>query len=219
MNSDKLADALQKLLNGLATDGIAIDGFTDGWAALNEYRVQRLNTAMNSDKQRTAEVKLTKLEVDALLSAAGNGYSEGDYFCDADGSDSGYGGKRMDEAYQRAITKIRKGKNTIVCDCEAKDKEIEQLRKDVAELKKERGTHGELYIQARSTINYQKEVIKVLVEALEAISTNKCVSLSDLIYRVREVEGEGWEGPQVKAWSDAINKIESALSKAKDLNI
>jgi len=54
-----------------------------------------------------------------------------------------------------------------------------------------------------------------LLEALEAISSNPHVDLGDLVYKVRESEGEGWEGPQVKAWSDACELVKSAIAKAK----
>lgn len=53
-----------------------------------------------------------------------------------------------------------------------------------------------------------------LLEALIAISTNKHLNLGDLIYDVRERELKGWEGESVKAWSDAVKKVEAAIKKA-----
>jgi len=53
-----------------------------------------------------------------------------------------------------------------------------------------------------------------MLEALIAISTNKHGDLGDLIYKVRDSEGEGWEGKSVKEWSAAIDKIRNAINKA-----
>jgi hypothetical protein len=36
---------------------------------------------------------------------------------------------------------------------------------------------------------------------------NSIIPLSDLVYRVRDTEGLGWDGPQVKAWGDACDKM------------
>ena len=54
-----------------------------------------------------------------------------------------------------------------------------------------------------------------LLEALKAISSNPCLTLDDLIYQVREVEGEGWEGPAVTAWSNACVAVKKAIAKAE----
>ncbi len=54
-----------------------------------------------------------------------------------------------------------------------------------------------------------------LRDALEALTTHPHVSLGDLVYAVREREGEGWEGPAVKAWSDAVKAAAAALAKAR----
>ena len=53
-----------------------------------------------------------------------------------------------------------------------------------------------------------------LLAALQAISSNPYIDLGDLVYKVRESEGEGWEGKAVKQWSDACQLIESAIAKA-----
>lgn len=53
-----------------------------------------------------------------------------------------------------------------------------------------------------------------LLEALIAISTHPHINLGDLVYSVREAEGEGWEGPQVAAWSSACESVKAAIAKA-----
>lgn len=53
-----------------------------------------------------------------------------------------------------------------------------------------------------------------LLEALRALMTNKHLDLGDLVYTVREREGEGWEGHSVKAWSDAVTAARAAIAKA-----
>jgi hypothetical protein len=53
-----------------------------------------------------------------------------------------------------------------------------------------------------------------LLEALIAITSNSHINLGDLVYEVREREGEGWEGTAVKQWSEAVSKVESAIAKA-----
>ncbi len=55
-----------------------------------------------------------------------------------------------------------------------------------------------------------------LEEIITAISTNPHINLGDLVYKVREEEGKGWDGPAVKTWSEAVNnidKIKALLSK------
>jgi uncharacterized protein YrzB (UPF0473 family) len=44
--ADSLYNALNKLLNDLAKDGTAIEGFTDGWKVCNEYMKFKLDKAM-----------------------------------------------------------------------------------------------------------------------------------------------------------------------------
>lgn len=53
-----------------------------------------------------------------------------------------------------------------------------------------------------------------LAKALQALMTNSHVDLGDLVYTVREREGQGWEGPAVKAWSDAVVAAKAALGEA-----
>lgn len=54
-----------------------------------------------------------------------------------------------------------------------------------------------------------------LLEALEAISVNPHLDLGDLVYKVRESEGLGWDGPAVTAWGEAVVKLNAAIRKAK----
>src|SRR4051812_47174 len=49
--ADQMQKALSNLLNGLAIDGCAIEGFTDGWKALKEYSVEKLKVEI--DRIRT----------------------------------------------------------------------------------------------------------------------------------------------------------------------
>lgn len=43
---------------------------------------------------------------------------------------------------------------------------------------------------------------------LRALMSNEHISLGDLVYNIRESEGKGWDGPSVKAWSDAVSDAE-----------
>jgi len=52
-----------------------------------------------------------------------------------------------------------------------------------------------------------------LAEALRALTSNPSISLGDLVYTVREYEGLGWDGPNVKAWSDAVVAAREALAE------
>lgn len=53
-----------------------------------------------------------------------------------------------------------------------------------------------------------------MLAALVALSTNPHGDLSDMIYHIREREGEGWDGPAVTAWSEAVTAARSAIAKA-----
>lgn len=54
-----------------------------------------------------------------------------------------------------------------------------------------------------------------LLEALKALTSNPHVDLGGLVYKVRDSEGEGWDGPQVKHWSDAVQAARAAIAKAE----
>ncbi len=54
-----------------------------------------------------------------------------------------------------------------------------------------------------------------LLKALKALMSNPHVDLGSLVYRVRESEGEGWNGPWVKAWSMAVQFAAEAILKAE----
>lgn len=54
-----------------------------------------------------------------------------------------------------------------------------------------------------------------LFVALKALTSNPHLDLGDETYQVREREGLGWEGPSVKAWSDAVSAARAALAKAE----
>lgn len=59
-----------------------------------------------------------------------------------------------------------------------------------------------------------ENLLKDAIAALRALSTNPHVHLGDLVYHVRERELEGWEGPAVKAWSDAVVAAADVLKRA-----
>jgi hypothetical protein len=54
-----------------------------------------------------------------------------------------------------------------------------------------------------------------LLGAAKAIATSKHVNLGDLVYQVREREGSGWDGPEVKKWSDAVQAFNAAIARAE----
>lgn len=54
-----------------------------------------------------------------------------------------------------------------------------------------------------------------LLAALEALFSNPHIYPGDLVYQVREREGEGWDGPAVKQWSEAVMAAKAAIAKAK----
>ena len=39
--------------------------------------------------------------------------------------------------------------------------------------------------------------------------------LHSLVYDVKGREGEGWDGPSIKAWSDAVTAGQAAIKKAR----
>jgi hypothetical protein len=42
---------------------------------------------------------------------------------------------------------------------------------------------------------------------------NNILDLGDLVYNVREREGLGWEGPQVKAWDAACTRMKKLFDE------
>jgi hypothetical protein len=51
--------------------------------------------------------------------------------------------------------------------------------------------------------------------AVEVLLNHPNVSLGDLVYVVRERELKGWDGPNVIAWSEAVETLRRAHAKAK----
>lgn len=51
------------------------------------------------------------------------------------------------------------------------------------------------------------------LDILRALMTNPHIALADQIYEVREREGQGWDGPAVKAWGDAVTKATEILKQ------
>ncbi len=62
-------------------------------------------------------------------------------------------------------------------------------------------------------------LLKDSIAALRALTTNPHLSLGDLVYTVREHELEGWDGPAVKAWSDAVIAADAVLKRAKEVGL
>ncbi len=56
-------------------------------------------------------------------------------------------------------------------------------------------------------------LVERMEATLRALSSNPHLDLGDLVYKVREAEGEGWEGPSVKAWSEAVTGARALLAE------
>lgn len=52
---------------------------------------------------------------------------------------------------------------------------------------------------------------QIAIDALKRLMSNPHISLGDLVYTVREREGEGWDGKYVKEWSDAVVNAEAVV--------
>ncbi len=52
-----------------------------------------------------------------------------------------------------------------------------------------------------------------LERTLRALFSNPHVDLGDLVYQIREREGQGWDGPAVKAWSEAVTEAKRLTGK------
>lgn len=50
-------------------------------------------------------------------------------------------------------------------------------------------------------------------EILRALMSNPHITLGDLVYDIRERKGLGWDGPALKAWSDAVTAAEKWLEE------
>lgn len=55
-----------------------------------------------------------------------------------------------------------------------------------------------------------------MFEALTALTTNPHLNLGDLVYKIRESELKGWEGPAVIAWGKAVEATDAVLEKVKN---
>ena len=53
-----------------------------------------------------------------------------------------------------------------------------------------------------------------LLAALQALMSNPHIDLGDFVYLIRERESLGWDGPSVKAWSDADVAARAAITEA-----
>lgn len=64
---------------------------------------------------------------------------------------------------------------------------------------------------ARRVAEYAAARLDELRGILRALMENPHIDLGDQIYKVRESEGEGWDGHHVKAWSDAVTAARNIL--------
>lgn len=62
-------------------------------------------------------------------------------------------------------------------------------------------------------------LLKDAIAALRALTSNPRMDLGDLVYTVRERELEGWEGPAVKAWSNAVLAATDVLKRATEAGL
>jgi hypothetical protein len=51
--------------------------------------------------------------------------------------------------------------------------------------------------------------------AAKMLTTCKHIDLGDLVYRVRENEGKGWDGPAVTQWSKGVTRLCKAIELAE----
>ena len=63
------------------------------------------------------------------------------------------------------------------------------------------------------------DLLKEAIAALRAITTNRHVDLGDLVYQVRERELQGWDGPSVTAWSNAVIAVKAVLKRADEAGL
>ena len=54
-----------------------------------------------------------------------------------------------------------------------------------------------------------------LLAAMKALTSNQHLNLGDLAYTIRDRELKGWDGPAVKAWSEAVQLAAAAIAKAE----
>jgi len=55
--------------------------------------------------------------------------------------------------------------------------------------------------------------LREVVSVLRALNSNKHVNLGDLVYKIRDVELEGWEGHWVTQWSNTVVRCDELLAK------
>jgi hypothetical protein len=67
--------------------------------------------------------------------------------------------------------------------------------------------------EAKAELDKLKAKNKQLRGALVALTTCPHLDLGDLIYKVRDSEGEGWDGPAVRHWSKAVTDAQEALKR------
>lgn len=73
------------------------------------------------------------------------------------------------------------------------------------------GSDGEAVFTEAEVV--EKSKFDELQSALDELFANPHVDLEGMVYDVRESELQGWDGPWVKQWSDAISKAFQLLSK------
>lgn len=64
---------------------------------------------------------------------------------------------------------------------------------------------------ARSVAEYAATRIEELIAIIRGLMESPHADLSAMVYQVRESEGLGWDGPAVKAWSDAYEAARKVI--------
>ena len=59
------------------------------------------------------------------------------------------------------------------------------------------------------------DLIAAGLNATLGLTSNPHADLGDFIYSVREQEGKGWDGPAVRAWSDAVTLAQKTATKLR----
>lgn len=109
-----------------------------------------------------------------------------------------------------------RGTEVIARGSTTKDMTEEEIRQTLTAVLKDTFP-AETAFSSREYVITMKEVAAVVTRekqletVLRALMTNKHINLGDMIYHVRSAEGHGWDGPWVKAWSNAVKQAEELL--------
>lgn len=88
---------------------------------------------------------------------------------------------------------------------------IEQARTDEREAVRDRNIAADKADRLATALAASEARVIELQRAVHELFSNPHLDLGDLVYKVRESEGEGWDGPAVKAWSAAVANAKKLL--------